>query len=378
MAPPPASVKDLEITTVKITSIEPIVVRIPRAPEEASSGFGGKSWTTIDTLLVKVETDAGITGWGEAFGYNIIPATKAAIETTIAPLVVGRDATQIEPMMAELHHKLHIFGRSGPAIFGLGGIDIALWDIAAKRAKLPLHELLGGTSHPDLPVYASLMPYTTAPAITAIMKKVLSEGYEYVKLHETTASATRAARAAAPDVKLMLDTNCPWTQAEALAMAEQLQECNLHWLEEPCWPPENYAALARVREVSGIPIAAGENATTVMQFQHMFEYGAVDIAQPSPTKIGGVTELRKVATLAAAHNVTVIPHTPYFGPGFLAGLQFSATLPRRTPIEWLYASQVTTLYGDAIVPKRGRIAIPTGIGLGFEPDPAVIEKYREA
>jgi L-alanine-DL-glutamate epimerase-like enolase superfamily enzyme len=162
-----------------------------------------------------------------------------------------------------------------------------------------------------------------------------------------------------------------------MVIAAQLKECNLFWFEEPIWPPENYAGLAQVRRASGIPIAAGENATTVMSFQHMFEAGAVDIAQPSPTKVGGLSELRKVAVLAAAHNVTVVPHTPYFGPGFLAGLHFSATLPRETPVEWLYTGMVTTLYGDAIAPKRGRVNIPSGPGFGFDPDPKILEKYRQ-
>ncbi|MBI1398266.1 MAG: mandelate racemase/muconate lactonizing enzyme family protein [Betaproteobacteria bacterium] len=362
---------------MKITNIETIVVRIPRSAAAGSSGFGGKAWATIDTLLVRVDTDEGITGWGEAFGYNIIPATRVTIDEVIAPLVIGRDASQIEPMMAELHHKLHIFGRSGPAIFGLGGIDIALWDIAGKRAGMPVHQLLGGTAHKDLPAYASLMPYGDPKRVADVVGRTLEEGYEYVKLHETTTPATRAARDAAPDVKLMLDTNCPWTLREASRMAIELEECNLFWLEEPIWPPENYAGLAHLRTISGIPLAAGENATTVMQFEQMFEAGAVDVAQPSPTKVGGITELRKVATLAAAHNVTVVPHTPYFGPGFLAGLNVSSTLARETPIEWLYTGMTTTLYGDAIEPKNGRVTVPTGPGLGIDPDPKVIAEFRD-
>lgn len=362
---------------MKITNIETIVVRIPRSSEAGSSGFGGKAWNTIDTLLVRVDTEDGITGWGEAFGYNIIPATKVAIDAVIAPLVIGRDATQIEPMMAELHHKLHIFGRSGPAIFGLGGIDIALWDIAGKRAGVPVHTLLGGTAHVDLPAYASLMPYVEPDRVAKIVGQTIDEGYEYVKLHETTVPATRAARDAGPGVKLMLDTNCPWTLREATRIAAQLEDCNLYWLEEPIWPPENYAGLAHLRTVSGIALAAGENATTVMQFQQMFEAGAVDVAQPSPTKVGGITEMRKVTTIAAAHNVTVVPHTPYFGPGFLAGLNMSATLPRVTPIEWLYTGMTTTLYGDAIMPRHGRVTIPHGPGLGIEPDPKVIAEFRD-
>src|SRR5689334_990094 len=144
---------------MKITAIEPMLVCIPVIPTDGHSGFGGKTWSTMDTLLVKVETDAGITGWGEAFGYNIIPGTVATIAQMLAPQFIGRDATAIGTLMAEMHHKFHIFGRSGPAIFGLSGIDIALWDIAAKAANLPLHRLLGGAGRAEMPCYASLTPY---------------------------------------------------------------------------------------------------------------------------------------------------------------------------------------------------------------------------
>ncbi|MFN0314111.1 MAG: mandelate racemase/muconate lactonizing enzyme family protein [Burkholderiales bacterium] len=364
---------------MKITSIETILVRIPFIPTDGDTGFGGKTWSTVDTLLVKVETDEGITGWGEAFGYNVIPATKAALDQIITPLLIGRDATAGGPLMAEMLQKLHLFGRGGPVIYGLSGIDIALWDIAGKRAKLPVNQLLGGAAHTSLPCYASLMPYHDSKKVAAATSRAVKLGYEYVKLHEIAVPEVRTARqAAGPGIKMMVDTNCPWTQGEAVSMANQFREYDLHWLEEPVWPPENYAALSHVRKTCGIPISAGENCPTVMSFQHMFEAGAVDIAQPSPTKIGGITELRQVAAVAAVHNVQVIPHTPYFGPGYLAGLHLSSTFRTVTPVEWLFVDMETTLYGGAIVPNQGKISIPTGPGLGFDPDPGVIARFRKS
>lgn len=363
---------------MKITAIEPILVGVPFVPTDGDSGFGGKAWKTVDTLLVRVDTDEGITGWGEAFGYNIIPGTIATLTQMIAPQLIGCDATAIGPLMAEMHHRFHLFGRSGPAIFGLSGVDIALWDIAGKRAGLPVHQLLGGAARHDMPCYASLMPYRDVKRVATVAARAAQQGYEYIKLHEIALPEVRAARAAmGPDIRMMVDTNCPWHQYEAVAMAQGMRDSNLYWLEEPIWPPENYAGLAHVRRSCGIPIAAGENCTTAMSFQHMFEAGAVDIAQPSPTKVGGLTELRKVAEIAAVHNVRVIPHTPYFGPGYLAGMQFTATLDRETPVEWLYVDMETTLYGDAIIPKRGRIRLPSGPGLGMDPDPDVIKRFRQ-
>jgi len=363
---------------MKITRIEPILVSVPFIPTDGESGFGGKTWSTVDTLLVRIDTDEGITGWGEAFGYNIIPGTIATLTHMIAPQLIGCDPTSIGPLMAQMQHRFHLFGRSGPAVFGLSGVDIALWDIAGKRAKLPLHQLLGGAARTEMACYASLMPYHDVKRVASVTARAVSQGYQYVKLHEIAIPEVRAARnAAGADINLMVDTNCPWAQHEAVAMANAMRESNLYWLEEPLWPPENYAGLAHVRSHGGIAIAAGENNTTAMGFQHMFEAGAVDIAQPSPTKVGGISEMIKIAHMAETHNVRVIPHTPYFGPGFLAGMQFSATMPREVPVEWLYVDMQTTLYGDAILPRNGKVRLPTGHGLGMDPDPEIIKKYRQ-
>src|SRR6266851_2742042 len=118
-----------------------------------------KRWTTNNILLVKVETDTGVTGWGEAFCYNCTDAVKGAIHSMVAPLAVGRDARDIAKLPRDLQQELHLFGRYGITIFALSGLDIALWDIAGKVAGLPLHRLLGGAGQASLPAYASLLKY---------------------------------------------------------------------------------------------------------------------------------------------------------------------------------------------------------------------------
>jgi L-alanine-DL-glutamate epimerase-like enolase superfamily enzyme len=364
---------------MKITGIETFVTRIPYTCGGPLPSLGGKVWNTADTLLVRVETDEGITGWGEAFGYNIIPATRTAILDVVRPLYIGRDPTQIEALSFEVQQQMHIFGRVGPAMFAISGIDIALWDIAGKRAGKPLHELLGGSAKKELTCYASLMRYTDPAIVADNTARAIGEGYRFVKLHEITVEATRAARSAAgADIALMLDTNCPWSARQALEMAKRLKAFDLYWLEEPCWPPENAAALARVRREGGIPVAAGENWTTSTMFHQMFEAEAVDFAQLSPTKCGGISEARKIIALAAAHNVTLAPHTPYFGPGFLAGLHLNAAQAQDVLVEWLYFDLETTLFGDAILPVNGKVKVPTGPGLGFDPDPKLLKKYADA
>jgi L-alanine-DL-glutamate epimerase-like enolase superfamily enzyme len=363
---------------MKIENIETTVLHIPYTSGGSSNTevWGGKAWQTADVLLVKVSTDAGVTGWGEAFGYNVIPATKVAIDQILAPMCIGRDALAIEGLTQEIQQKLHIFGRSGPIIFGLSGIDIALWDIAGKVARQPVHQLLGG-GKPQLTCYASMIRYTAPKVVAANVERALGQGFRHIKLHEIEVAPARAAReAAGEDIGLMLDVNCPWTLREALDMAQKLRPLNLRWLEEPVWPPEDHTALAQMRARSGIPIAAGENATTVAQFKHLFDAGAVDFAQPSPAKMGGVSELRKVFTLAAAYNVTVMPHSFYDGPAFLAAVHVNAALGRGSMVEWRYFDLEARLYGDQAIPRNGSITVPQTHGLGFDPDPEIIRRYR--
>ena len=258
----------------------------------------------------------------------------------------------------------------------IGAVDIALWDISAKRAGLPLHACLGGAVRTRIPGYASLLKYRDPELVGAMVAKAREEGYDAIKIHETEVDEVRAAReAAGSGIPLMVDTNCPWTPEQARLMASRLREFDLHWLEEPIFPPEDFAALARLGRESGIPIAAGENACTSFEFAKMFDAGAVQYAQPSVTKVGGVTELRKVATLAEAAGVALMPHSPYFGPGFLATIQLAAADPVDCLLERFYCDLEASLYGDLIDTVSGEFRVPDGPGLGCEPDPDVIKEY---
>lgn len=175
----------------------------------------------------------------------------------------------------------------------------------------------------------------------------------------------------------MVDTNCPWSPNEARQQAMRLKDYNLYWLEEPIFPPEDFAALARLQQETGIPLASGENACTVFEFQKMFEAGAVTYAQPSVTKVGGISELLQVANLARVYGVSLMPHSPYFGPGFIATLHLGAVLPEKSLIERFYLRLEASLYGDLIDPVAGIYQVPDGPGLGRDPDPEVIQEFKE-
>jgi D-galactarolactone cycloisomerase len=363
---------------MKITRIETVVINMPMLIEgPVMPKQGGRARTSMDTLLVRVDTDEGVTGWGEGFGHRIFTATKAAIDSFIGQMFVGKDPTAISALVEEAQRGLGGVGRNGPAMYALSAIDIALWDIAGKLAKLPLYRLLGGSPRKALPAYASLLRYGEVAAVRQYVGRALERGYRHIKLHEIMESTIGAAReAAGPDIPIMVDCNCPWTVAEAIQMARRLQPFNLKWLEEPVWPPEDHAGLARVQALGGIPTAAGENAM-LPEFRSMLEAGALTYAQPSVTKVGGVTMMRKVMALAETHGVTVVPHSAYFGPGLLASIHCIAAMPGGGLVERYDADFAMNPLHDAILPDRnGCMAVPQGPGLGVDPDPAVVEKLR--
>ena len=360
---------------MKITAVESILLTVPYRTSGGLQAIAGRPSAGLNMLLVRLETDQGVTGWGEAFGHGVCPATKTAFDTLVAPMLVGRDPANIDALMHHVTQTLHLFGRSGAVMYALSGVDIALWDIAGKVAGKPLYAMLGGTNR-ALPAYASLLRCSGPDTVASSCTRALEQGYRQIKLHEITVPAVQAARAATgPDVTLMVDTNCPWTVDEALAMAAALRPFDLHWLEEPVWPPEDHAGLAKVR-AAGAVIAAGENAAGLIEFHRAFELGALDVAQPSMTKIGGISEMLRIIALAKAFGVRLVPHCPYFGPGFIASLHICAALPADTPVERLAVDLEASPFGDWVDAKGGEMRVPQGPGLGVDPDPALIARYR--
>jgi L-alanine-DL-glutamate epimerase-like enolase superfamily enzyme len=362
---------------MKITSVEPILISVPY---DRRGGPVPKAdavpWHNMDTLLVRVETSDGITGWGEAFGFGACIATHTALTKLVGPLAVGRDAGDIAALMDDLARKLHNYGRNGPVSFALSGLDIALWDIAGQVAGEPLYRMLGGARITRVPAYASLLRYGSANLVARNAARAMERGYARIKLHEITVSEVAAARKAiGAGTPLMVDTNCPWSADEAIAMARALAPYNLHWLEEPVWPPDDYAALARVRS-AGVPIAAGENAGTPIEIAQLIDAAKVDFVQPSATKIGGVSEMQRLIALAGARRTTLAPHSPYFGPGLIATIHICASLPEPAFVERFYCDLEASPFGEQVNAADGYMTVPQGPGLGLDIDAAVIARYR--
>lgn len=356
-----------------ITAVEAVPLAIPFRYGAEGWKLGSGGWRALDFCLVRVETDAGVVGWGEAFSYSCRRAVAAAVRDMIAPIAVGREVSELAAIHAEIQKRLHIFGRFGITAFALSGLDIALWDLAAKNAGKPLHALLGGARRERIACYASLLRYADTKLLSQYCGKALDDGFRAIKLHEVDEKVI----AAAPrDAALLLDVNCEWSVSEAIAVGKRLAPLGLDWFEEPVFPPEDGAGLRAVGEACGIPIAAGENCCFATQFAALFDAGAVQYAQPSVTKVGGITEFRKVAQLATARGVKLAPHSPYFGPGALATLHLLAALTDSARFEYFYLWPDAWLYGERLAPLRGELRVPSAPGLGADPDPEVLRRFR--
>jgi D-galactarolactone cycloisomerase len=361
---------------MRIIGVETYWTQTPFDMGDKPKVMGGLNWQTMNTVWLRVMTDAGIDGWGEAFGHGTAAGTMTILDTQLAPAILGQDARDIAGLRHKLAKSFHIYGRNGPHVFALSALDIALWDIAGKAANQPLWRLLGGSPVEALTSYASLLRYGEAAQVGAACERAASRGYRDIKLHEITTPEITAARdALGDDARLMVDVNCPWTVWQALDMARELEDLELTWLEEPVWPPGDHEGLSRVRLEGCIPIAAGENAAGLHDFRAAFEAGAQDIAQPSVIKIGGPSAMVEIAALAKAFGVRLVPHNAYFGAGYLASLHVNAALAPDAPFERLFVDLEASPYHEMVEARDGKVGVPTGPGLGRDPDMHVLLRY---
>ena len=361
-----------------ITKVETFHAALPY-DYHRPAGSRPAGWPAMDTLLIRIDTDEGIEGWGEAFGFTSCATTRRAVETLIAPLCVGKDPRDIPGLMNDVTRRLHNFGRSGSVAYGLSGIDIALWDIKGKLAGKPIYKLLADTTVVDLPAYASLLRYGDPAIVTHAARLAVDRGFTNIKIHEIGTAEVAAARAAiGPGIPLTVDMNCPWTCDEALKMAEAWKPYDVFWMEEPIWPPDDFAAMARFAAKSPIRLAAGENAGSPEEFERLMDIGKVAFVQPSVTKVGGISEMLRIIAAAKQRGVTVALHSPYFGPGLTATVHLIAGLLPQSYVEWYFCDLAARPYGGEIdANKTGRVIVPQAPGLGLGPDWDAIRKHGQ-
>ena len=361
---------------MKISDVTAHHLRIPtslaRYPDP--SGY----WKMLDVVLVRIQTDQGLLGIGEAFPYVVGEAVSSVINSVLRPMLLGEDPANIREIARKLNFNTHIAGRYGITTFAISGVEIALWDLAGKRAGMPLHQLWGGAAITQIPAYASLVRHPDrSERIAEEAESALNQGYPSVKIHQSDVDSVRIAREVLGDeTPLTVDINCRWSMLESIRMAEALAEFELTWLEEPVWPPEDYEALHQVQASTGVPLASGENACTAHQFKLMMDADAVTYVQPSVIKLGGIEEVLKVCRMAAQYNLEVAPHSPYFGPGFVATLHLIAHTGQMRWVERFFFDLEASLYTQPLDFENGVYQLPQGPGLGVELNEDVIREYQ--
>ena len=368
-----------------ITAVESIVLRVGEVDTGRADG-------TQDAFLVRVHTDEGIVGIGEADTSPYVARTiiempsSHSIARGLAELLVGQNPLEIDRLWQLMFVGSDHYGRAGAALHTMSAIDMALWDIAGKTYGRPICDLLGGARVTELPVYASEVMPETAGEVQGIARRAVDGGYGALKLGwgplgrdlGLDEELVRSAREVlGPTRALMLDGGRAYTVKHALELLRRLDDVDLYWLEEPL-QPDDYDGYGRLSDATSIRIAAGEADSCVGPFRRLVEHGHVDVLQPDIARCGGFTVAREIAELARGRSVEVVPHCFSTGVLVAASLHFAATLDRPTYSEYSVADSplVNDLLSEPFRLVEGKLAVPTGPGLGVDLNEQVIERMR--
>lgn len=367
-----------------ITKVEARAISFAVPPEfQVSLGIGRT--VKRDAVLVRVDTDVGVTGWGEAHAARAPTAIAELINTTLAHLVTGLDATDTEAVWARVYRmQLASHGAGAAAAIGLSGIDLALWDIKGKLAGLPVHALFGAQLR-AIPAYAGgiTLGFQPPAALAAEAEGYVLQGFRALKLRlgdnpQDDLARVAAVRAAVGDaVDILTDANTAYTLADYHAVADGLVRHRVGWLEEP-FPAHAWRDYRAARR-DDLVLAAGENHYTRFDFERLAEDGAVTVWQPDLSKTGGLTEALRIAELAADCGSRIHPHTSLTALNMAASLHFLTIIPNGGYFEadlsaWNPFRDVFGA-GSIASDRPGHYRAPETPGLGIDFDPALLVNF---
>lgn len=352
----------------------------PPAGAPARAYFTRPHWRSLysagfESMLVRIATDEGAVGWGEALAPVGPQVSATAVERLLAPALLGEDPTTPVPLWQRLsglmRERGHLVGHQADA---LAAVDIALWDLAGKAAGLPIARLLGGAFRQTIPCYVSGLPRSDDDARAALMAEWAAEGVRRVKLHLGHGVAADLAtfdsvRAVHPDLHVAVDAHWAYSGADALRLGRALDERGAWFLEAPL-EPEDVAGHRELAAAIATPVAVGETLRNRYEFSNWLGSRALDIAQPDVGR-AGITESMVIANLASAAFVPVAPHHSVgLGVALAAGLHVSAALPNFAVFEF---QPDTTPVANRILTRPVErtaegFALPNAPGLGVEVD----------
>jgi D-arabinonate dehydratase len=376
-----------------------------RCPQPYASAAG--MITARHALLVEIETDDGLVGLGEAGSAGgPLASTQVVVEQELKPLLLGEDPLRIEYLWQKMFQRTRQHGRRGIVMHAISGLDIALWDLAGKVAKLPLYRLFGAYRN-RVEAYASGGFYQEGKGIAGLVEeaeRAVARGYRAMKmkvgrnpstqtnlremladhdrcvtsLEEDLARVAAVRQALGPEAKLMVDINCAWSPALAIHMGQAMAPYNLYWIEEPV-ATDDIRGSAEVARALGTAIAGYETEVGLYGFRELIIQGAVDIVQPDIVWAGGFTECRRIAALAQAYNLMVAPHAFSSAILLVASMHLLASIPNGLLLEFDQNPHGLReeLLKEPIQPDAdGYVTLPERPGLGVELDPVAVERYR--
>jgi L-alanine-DL-glutamate epimerase-like enolase superfamily enzyme len=370
---------------MRITRLEPIVLGIGAVDTGRADG-------TQDAFLVRVHTDEGIVGVGEADTSPYLARTMIEMPSShvvargLADLLVGEDPLEVERLWRLMWQGSSYYGRSGLALQVMSAVDMALWDIAGKASGQPVVELLGGATVSELRVYASQVMPETAAEVRDIAERAVADGYTALKLGwgplgsdlgRDEALARSAREVLGPDRELMLDGGHAYTVERAVELVERLDDVGLYWLEEP-FAPDDYESYRRLADSVSVRLAAGEADSDIKPFRALVEDGRLNVLQPDMGRCGGFTVARQIAALEQESAIEIVPHCFSTGVLIAASLHFAASLGRPTFSEYSVADSplVNGILTEPFSLRAGKLAVPTGAGLGVELDEEAVARLR--
>jgi L-alanine-DL-glutamate epimerase-like enolase superfamily enzyme len=372
-----------------MTSIARIEYSTAAIPLETPIAFATAGVSVRCFGLLRIHAADGATGL--AYGYLGNRPTSLvwrAIRELLAPVLVGRDSTEVAARWEEMFAATALHGRAGAVMRAIALVDIALHDLNARRAGLPLYRHLGGEPKETVPAYAAGGYYVEgkeAPALATEMADLVALGFDAVKMKtgkyapHVEAQRVGAVRAAiGGNVRLMLDANSSWPDvASALAYLRLVEPHQPYWIEEP-FAPDDLDSHARLARACAIPVALGENEASRWRFRDMLARKAAAFVQPDATACGGITEWMRIDTIAAGYRTPVCPHAYHDLHVHLLAASASPGL-----IEFMPGHDIMNfgrLIDRGLAHCRGAILLPTRPGLGFDFVDAAVERYavREA
>jgi L-alanine-DL-glutamate epimerase-like enolase superfamily enzyme len=368
---------------IRITDViaHPLSQTLPR-PTVTSWG----KYTDVSICLVEVRTNAGITGVGEALARFAPKAYAELIETALKPRLVGRNPTDISALWRDMRRALS--GRSGGMLFeAISGVDIALWDILGKIANMPIHRLLGGMGRSEVPVYAASVNWGDDVVMESELDRYLAAGFPRIKVkmaspvRDACRRIERLRKRAGDGIDLCVDANWAYSLEDAVEVGRALTANRYFWFEEPLRPEDEdgYVELHRRCET---PLAAGESNYTLDQAMRLVASRTISYLQPDVARSGGITETRRMAEFAAAHDVGYAPHIGMSGIICeTASVHLAAAMPNIKAMECESDASPFKTWITGAAPgierqKNGMLPVPTGPGLGIEIDWDAVRRLR--